>query len=71
MYSFTVIAVFPRITFACVARRYIKMSSPNMNNVILAGAILAFTSMIFSGADNLTHSPAIQMLMCKVRGVTS
>ena len=46
--------------------RYIKMSSPNMNNVILMGAMLAFTSVIFGGTDNNVVDETAHLAMCKV-----
>jgi len=46
--------------------RYIKMSSPNMNNVILMGAMLAFTSIVFGGMDSNVVDEATHLIMCKV-----
>ena len=46
--------------------RYIKMSSPNMNNVILAGAVLAFTSIIFGGTDGNMVDDTAHLVVCKV-----
>ena len=42
------------------------MSSPNMNNVILMGAMLAFTSVIFGGTDNNVVDETAHLAMCKV-----
>jgi len=42
------------------------MSSPNLNNVILMGAILAFTSIIFGGTDSNLVNETAQLVMCKV-----
>ena len=42
------------------------MSSPNMNNIILAGAIMAFLSMIFGGLDTNIVPLTIYVIMCKV-----
>ena len=46
--------------------RYIKMSSPNMNNFILMGAILTFTSIVFGGTDNSFVNETAHLVMCKV-----
>ena len=51
--------------------RYIKMSSPNMNNIILAGAFLSFLSIIFAGTDSSLVSSDAHLLMCKVKGFYS
>ena len=50
----------------CICDRYIKMSSPNMNNVILLGAILTFTSIIFGGTDSSLLDDTAHLIMCKV-----
>ena len=42
------------------------MSSPNLNNIILAGAILAFGAIIFGGMDSSAVQPAGHLIMCKV-----
>ena len=42
------------------------MSSPNMNNIILAGAMLSFMSMIMGGIDSNVSSVDVQLMMCKV-----
>jgi len=42
------------------------MSSPNMNNVILMGAMLAFTSIIFGGMDSNLVDESAHLIMCKV-----
>ncbi|CAH1774696.1 unnamed protein product, partial [Owenia fusiformis] len=46
--------------------RFIKMSSPNLNNVILAGALLAFGSIIFGGIDIGLVEEHDVLLMCKI-----
>ena len=43
------------------------MSSPNMNNFILVGAILAFSSIIFGGTGSVLVNSFILLAMCKVR----
>ena len=47
------------------------MSSPNMNNIILAGAMLAFMSVIIGGIDSNLASVNIQLTMCKVSSAYS
>jgi len=42
------------------------MSSPNMNNFILMGAVLAFSSIIFGGTDNNLLDESAHLVMCKV-----
>ncbi|KAK2166254.1 hypothetical protein LSH36_40g05026 [Paralvinella palmiformis] len=46
-------------------RKYIKMSSPNMNNIILTGAMCAFLAMIFGGIDSNLVSTDVHLTMCK------
>lgn len=43
------------------------MSSPNLNNLILVGGILAYISMIFFGVDASLVPQSSIALMCKVR----
>jgi len=37
-----------------------------MNNFILTGAILAFSSVIFGGADSNVATPEVHRIMCRV-----
>ncbi|KAK2172393.1 hypothetical protein NP493_966g00017 [Ridgeia piscesae] len=46
-------------------RRYIKMSSPNLNNVILLGAIFAFIAIILCGIDTNLVSLEGSLITCK------
>ncbi|XP_071854123.1 gamma-aminobutyric acid type B receptor subunit 1-like isoform X2 [Apostichopus japonicus] len=46
-------------------KRFIKMSSPNLNNLILIGGILAYVSMIFFGIDDGIVSEDALIWMCK------
>ncbi|XP_074660588.1 gamma-aminobutyric acid type B receptor subunit 2-like [Tubulanus polymorphus] len=46
--------------------RYIKMSSPKMNNLIIIGSILCYTSVLLLGADNLVEPVAFPFL-CAAR----
>ncbi|XP_071804599.1 gamma-aminobutyric acid type B receptor subunit 2-like [Asterias amurensis] len=47
--------------------RVIKMSSPNINNVMLVGGILAYISIIFLGIDTNITSKEIFVWMCKAK----
>lgn len=42
----------------CIFIRYIKMSSPHLNNLIIVGCILTYTSVIFLGLDSGLSSVA-------------
>ena len=42
------------------------MSSPNLNNVILLGAILAYLSIIFAGLNSFILESSMHLTMCKV-----
>ncbi|XP_022088949.1 gamma-aminobutyric acid type B receptor subunit 2-like [Acanthaster planci] len=46
-------------------RRVIKMSSPNINNLMLIGGMLAYISIIFQGVDTAIASTDTFMWMCK------
>ncbi|XP_063956536.1 gamma-aminobutyric acid type B receptor subunit 1-like isoform X1 [Lytechinus pictus] len=47
------------------AKRYIKMSSPKMNNLILGGGILAYLSIIFPGVDSIDIDDVTFLWMCR------
>lgn len=42
------------------------MSSPNMNNIILAGAMLAYLSIVFGGASSYVENDTAHIWMCRV-----
>lgn len=42
------------------------MSSPNLNNIILAGAIFAYLSIVFSGLDARWIPLGTDPIMCKL-----
>ena len=42
------------------------MSSPNINNLMLIGGILAYVSIIFQGVDTSVASTGAFVAMCKV-----
>ncbi|XP_071490406.1 gamma-aminobutyric acid type B receptor subunit 1-like [Diadema antillarum] len=46
-------------------KRYIKMSSPKMNNLILGGGILAYLSIIFPGLDSVDIDDVTFCWMCR------
>jgi hypothetical protein len=46
--------------------RYIKMSSPNMNNLIILGCVLAYTSVFLLGADGGLVPPEYYAILCSV-----
>ncbi|XP_033640825.1 gamma-aminobutyric acid type B receptor subunit 1-like [Asterias rubens] len=48
-------------------KRVIKMSSPNINNLMLIGGMLAYTSVIFLGVDTGIASAETFILMCKAK----
>jgi len=50
----------------CGCYRYIKMSSPNMNNIILAGCMLAYSSVFLLGLDGRLVSEQVFPLVCSV-----
>ena len=46
--------------------RYIKMSSPNMNNLIIAGSMLAYVSVFLLGTDGGLVPPSSYSYICYV-----
>ena len=51
--------------------RYIRMSSPSLNNLILVGCMLAYVSMIFMGINSSlftqgSHSQTLMNIICPV-----
>ena len=53
------------------ASRYIRMSSPNMNNIIILGCVLIYISGILFGIDaeivsKKTHEKVCQVRRCKL-----
>lgn len=52
--------------------RFIKMSSPRMNNIIVVGAILIYIAGILLGLDGNFVSPSAEaILRCRVSIVTA
>ncbi|XP_048486875.1 gamma-aminobutyric acid type B receptor subunit 2 isoform X1 [Plutella xylostella] len=48
-------------------QRYIKMSSPHLNNLIIVGCMLTYTSVIFLGLDSSLSSIAAFPYICTAR----
>ncbi|XP_077988172.1 gamma-aminobutyric acid type B receptor subunit 2-like [Glandiceps talaboti] len=47
--------------------RYIKMSSPRLNNMICLGSILMYTSVYLFAMDGMIESPTTSSIICNVR----
>lgn len=47
--------------------RYIKMSSPHLNNLIIIGCMLTYSSVIFLGLDSQLSSVAAFPYICTAR----
>ncbi|XP_064609403.1 gamma-aminobutyric acid type B receptor subunit 2-like [Liolophura sinensis] len=50
--------------------KYIKLSSPNLNNVAVAGCILVYTAVILLGLDDSRLRAELYPLVCTVRAFT-
>ena len=48
------------------SQRVVKMSSPNLNNIIILGSILIYIWVAVSGIDNTLVSDAWFYVMCQV-----
>ena len=48
-------------------QKHIKMSSPNLNNLIIVGCILTYTSVIILGLDSYMTSPEAFPYICTAR----
>ncbi|XP_072030704.1 gamma-aminobutyric acid type B receptor subunit 1-like [Amphiura filiformis] len=48
-------------------QRFVKMSSPNLNNTIILGSILIYFSIIAGGLDSGIVDSTIQLIACQVR----
>lgn len=51
----------------CFTFRFIKMSSPNMNNMIIVGSFLTYTSVILLGLDTRVLSDRGFEIMCAAK----
>ncbi|XP_041367039.1 gamma-aminobutyric acid type B receptor subunit 2-like [Gigantopelta aegis] len=52
------------------SHRFIKMSSPNMNNLIIAGSFLCYLSIFLLGIDGGVVSPTVFLHLCRLRAWT-
>ncbi|XP_077992097.1 gamma-aminobutyric acid type B receptor subunit 2-like [Glandiceps talaboti] len=48
-------------------QRYVKMSSPNLNNIIILGTILVYSAVFFFGLDNQLVDPYVFEIICQIR----
>ena len=46
--------------------RFVKMSSPNLNNVLLSGNLLIYTWVIISGIDTTVVAKSVFAIVCQV-----
>lgn len=60
------------INIAYRKHRYIKMSSPNMNNIIIVGSIFSYLSVIFLGTDRskVGDSKFVMKVICSMKAWT-
>ncbi|XP_035828588.1 gamma-aminobutyric acid type B receptor subunit 2-like [Aplysia californica] len=65
-FGITMAVLFLALNIRFRNHRYIKMSSPNMNNLIIIGCILCYVSIILLGADPDHHNPALFAYLCTV-----
>ncbi|EGT43441.1 hypothetical protein CAEBREN_01118 [Caenorhabditis brenneri] len=59
--------IFLLINFRYRNHRFIKMSSPNLNNIIIAGSICTFASVIMLGLDTRIVSPDVFVWLCYMK----
>lgn len=52
--------------FIAALYRFIKMSSPNMNNLIIAGSILTYASVVLLGIDTRMANEVTYNVLCTV-----
>ncbi|KAG5346032.1 GABR2 protein, partial [Acromyrmex charruanus] len=60
-------SIFLAINIRYRNQRYIKMSSPHLNNLIIIGCILTYSSVIFLGLDSQLSSVAAFPYICTAR----
>lgn len=63
-------AVFLAINIKYRNQRYIKMSSPQLNNLIIVGCMLTYTSIVFLGLDSGLSSVDAFPYICTARAWT-
>ncbi|CAB3406168.1 unnamed protein product [Caenorhabditis bovis] len=62
--------IFLLINFRYRNHRFIKMSSPNLNNIIIAGSIFTFVSVILLGVDTRVVEEANFVRLCYLKSWT-
>ncbi|XP_017886099.1 gamma-aminobutyric acid type B receptor subunit 2 [Ceratina calcarata] len=60
-------AIFLVINIKYRNQRYIKMSSPHLNNLIIVGCMLTYSSVIFLGLDSQLSSVTVFPYICTAR----
>ncbi|XP_003492891.1 gamma-aminobutyric acid type B receptor subunit 2 isoform X1 [Bombus vosnesenskii] len=63
----TMAAIFLAINIKYRNQRYIKMSSPHLNNLIIVGCMLTYSSVIFLGLDSQLSSVTAFPYICTAR----
>ncbi|XP_043794606.1 gamma-aminobutyric acid type B receptor subunit 2 isoform X2 [Apis laboriosa] len=63
----TMAAIFLVINIKYRNQRYIKMSSPHLNNLIIVGCMLTYSSVIFLGLDSQLSSETAFPYICTAR----
>ena len=48
--------------------RFVKMSSPNLNNLIITGGVLVYCSVFISGLDTGLVDAGVKAIFCQVTG---
>ncbi|VDN02449.1 unnamed protein product [Thelazia callipaeda] len=66
-FGVTLAVTFLIINIRYQNHRFIKMSSPNMNNLIIAGSICTYISVIVNGFDTRFVSPDTFVTLCYVK----
>ncbi|CAI5448074.1 unnamed protein product [Caenorhabditis angaria] len=67
MIGITLALIFLLINFRYRNHRFIKMSSPNLNNIIIAGSIFTFVSVILLGIDTRLVDPENYVRICYLK----
>ncbi len=55
-----------KTTLTIIYHRFVKMSSPNLNNIIVLGDIFVFLSVLAGGIDGRIVDGNIQTTACQV-----
>lgn len=51
----------------CAHKRFIKLSSPTLNNVAVIGCILVYATVVLMGLDDRIMPPDVFSVVCTVR----